>query len=308
MRVKRAYVVVLILSLLIVDESYPFLLPPASANVLAILPWGLKILSRTLNFRTISRALDKLRSFLRSNGGRRLRIGDFVDGISKIKDYFDLFGYLNSALNSNSTDEFTADLESAIKYFQKTFHLNVTGQPDDATVSLIKLPRCALPDVNINGSSAVLKKELTYAFSPENETAASFKDVFADAFRRWSSVTRLNFSETTSFNEADIQIMFSTLDDELGVVGGVWLDNKTERRKVVLDSDEEWVLPSEDLTEDDELDLESTVMHQIGHVLGLNHSAIEEAIMYPYIVPSRKRKVDFAKDDLEKIQQLYSSK
>ncbi|XP_028801832.1 metalloendoproteinase 2-MMP-like [Neltuma alba] len=323
MRVKKAYAVVLILSLLIVDESSPFLLRPASANLLSIIPWGLRILRalRTLNFSKISKVLDKLRSFLSSNGGR-IRIGRFVAGISKIKNYFSFFGYLNSTLDSDFTDEFSAELESTIELFQNTFHLNVTGQPDDATVSLITLPRCALPDVNINGPSAVTagrttsftkwwpegKNELTYAFSPENETSTSVKDVFADAFRRWSEVTKLNFSETTSFNEASIQIMFSSLDGNLGVVGGAWPDNTTTSWDVVLDSDEKWALPSEDMTESDELDLESAVMHQMGHVLGLSHSAIEEAIMYPFIVPSKKRKVDFAKDDLEKIQQLYSAK
>ncbi|XP_054824731.1 metalloendoproteinase 2-MMP-like [Prosopis cineraria] len=295
MRVRRAYILVLILSLLVVDESSPFLLRPASANILFSIPLWLRIFRtlRTLNFSKISKVWDQLRSFLRGHGGR-LRIGDVVDGISKLQDYFQLFGYLNSTLNSNFTDEFSVELESAIKYFQKTFHLNATGQPDNATASLITLPRCGFPDV-INGSITVMensttpftkwwpegKIEFTYAFSPENETmTTSLKVVFSDAFSRWSVVTRLNFTETTSFNESDIRITFLSLDGQLGL----------------------------NSTESDELDLETVVMHQIGHVLGLSHSAIEEAVMYPFNLASKKRKVDFAKDELERIQQFYGAK
>ncbi|XP_054824732.1 metalloendoproteinase 2-MMP-like [Prosopis cineraria] len=322
MRVRKAYILVLILSILVVDESSPFLLRPASANALFNIPLWFRIFRtlKNLNFSFISKALDKLRSFRRAHNGR-LRIGDVVDGISKLYDYFKLFGYINSTLNSDNTGKFSAELESAIEYFQKTFHLNVTGQPDDPTVSLITLPRCGIPDV-INGSSTLLgnrttsfkkwlpegKKELTYSFSPENETTTSLKDVFSDAFRRWSNVAKMNFTQTTSFNEADIKIMFASLDEELGVVGGSWLDDTAKSWDVVLDSDEKWVLLSEDTTESDELDLESAVMHQIGHVLGLSHSAIEEAVMYPFVLPSKKRKVDFAQDDLERIQQLYGTK
>ncbi|KAK4263272.1 hypothetical protein QN277_028708 [Acacia crassicarpa] len=120
---KRACIVFLILSLLIVDES-SILLRPASASLLSTIPFWLIKIFRTLKFSKISSALNNLRSFLRSNGGR-IRIGNSVDGISKIKDYFDLFGYLNSTLNSNFTDEFSAALESAIETFQRTFNLNV---------------------------------------------------------------------------------------------------------------------------------------------------------------------------------------
>ncbi|XP_028769517.1 metalloendoproteinase 1-like [Neltuma alba] len=323
MRVRKAYIAVLILSLLIVDESSPFLLRPASAKTLFSKSFWLRIFKalRTLNFSKISKALDKLRSFLHSNGGSIAR-GVVVEGLSIVKDYLDLFGFLDSASNANSTDEFSADLESAIKFFQKTFQLNVTGQPDNATVSMITLPRCGLPDV-INGSSTLPenhttsftkwrsegKKELTYAFSPENETGIFMRELFAGAFRRWSEVTRLNFTETTSFNECDIQITFLSLDGSLGVVGGAWVDNTTRNWDVVLDSDEKWMFPSENMTGNNELDLESVAMHHIGHVLGLNHSAMQGAVMYPFFAPSNNnRKVDFAEDDLDKIRQLYSTK
>ncbi|KAK4263271.1 hypothetical protein QN277_028707 [Acacia crassicarpa] len=151
---KRACIVFLILSLLIVDES-SILLRPASANLLFN---AFRLISNTLKLSKIFSSLNNLRSFLRSNGGR-IRIGNSVDGISKIKDYFELFGYLNSTLNSNFTDEFSPALESAIKSFQRTFNLNVTGQPDDATVSLITLLRCALKGYVCGWLPPVVKRD-----------------------------------------------------------------------------------------------------------------------------------------------------
>lgn len=145
----------------------------------------------------------------------------------------------------------------------------------------------------------------------------------ANAFQRWSEVTRLNFTETESVNGSDVRILllsFSGDGSKKGVVGGTWWDNTTTGWDVVLGSDEKWVLPGESNNiinnstntntnttslEGDELDLESVVMHQIGHVLGLNHSTIEEAVMYPFVDPVRRRKVDLDEDDLKKIREVY---
>ncbi|KAL5100438.1 hypothetical protein RYX36_004765 [Vicia faba] len=45
-------------------------------------------------------------------------------------------------------------------------------------------------------------------------------------------------------------------------------------------------------------------MHQIGHLLGLEHSYVEKAIMYPIVLP--KQKIELVNDDdLQKIQQIY---
>jgi hypothetical protein len=52
------------------------------------------------------------------------------------------------------------------------------------------------------------------------------------------------------------------------------------------------------------VDYESVVMHQIGHLLGLSHSLVEEAIMYPIMLPEKKIEL-VNDDDLKKIQQIY---
>ncbi|KAK7307185.1 hypothetical protein VNO77_40015 [Canavalia gladiata] len=249
------------------------------------------------------------------------KVGDIAQGVSQIKDYLDLFGYLNSTLHSNFTNNFTQDVQSAINVCQKNFNLKVTGQLDQDTYRIMSQPRCGVPDI-INGTTTMNsgksnttsfrpwwkmgEKRLTYAFNPQNNVTDSIKFLFQDAFNRWSKVTSLNFSETTSFNASDIKILFVTFDGKGGTVGGADTNYSSHVGDIYLDSEEEWVLPSENLSEDGDVDLESVAMHQIGHILGLGHSSVVEAVMYPNVLTVKK--TELAYDDLQRTQQIYGSR
>ncbi|KAJ6358634.1 hypothetical protein OIU76_000366 [Salix suchowensis] len=75
-----------------------------------------------------------------------------------------------------------------------------------------------------------------------------------------------------------------------------------------LDGDENWVVTGDVTTSSltTAVDLESVAVHEIGHLLGLGHSSVEESIMYPSI-SSRTKKVVLATDDIQGIQMLYGS-
>ncbi|KAG5224566.1 metalloendoproteinase MMP [Salix suchowensis] len=66
------------------------------------------------------------------------------------------------------------------------------------------------------------------------------------------------------------------------------------------DADENW---STDPAMD-QYDLESVSVHEIGHLLGLQHSNNNESIMYPSIHIGRKKR-DLAQDDIDGIHALY---
>ncbi|GAU39740.1 hypothetical protein TSUD_219840 [Trifolium subterraneum] len=247
---------------------------------------------------------------------KALKIGDIANGISDLKEYLQFFGYLNSStLHSNFTDEFTENLQSGIIKFQRYFNLSVTGQLDKDTYNIISQPRCGVPDI-VNGITTTLfkpwwrnaeKKLLTYGFHPKNNVTDDVKSLFQDAFNRWSNVTSLEFTETTSFNGSDIHIAFLTLDGKGGTVGGGYINNSVNVGSIYLNADEQWMLSNENVIDDDDVDLESVVMHQIGHLLGLGHSYVKEAIMYPIVLPEKKIKLVNV-DDLQRIQQIYGVK
>uniref|UniRef100_A0A5B7BP99 Putative metalloendoproteinase 1 n=1 Tax=Davidia involucrata TaxID=16924 RepID=A0A5B7BP99_DAVIN len=266
--------------------------------------------------------------------------GEKVDGLAKLKQYFRYFGYINNS-STNFTDDFDDALESALKTYQLNFNLNATGVLDEPTLKQIVRPRCGVADV-INGSSSmnsgkspsanslhlhtvshysffsgeprwpVNKRELTYAFLPENQLSDSVKAVFSRAFDRWSVVIPVTFTETSSFYSADIKIGFFSGDHGDGepfdgVLGTLAHAFSPPSGRFHLDGDENWVIDT-DITRSTEsaVDLESVAVHEIGHLLGLGHSSVEDAIMYPTI-SSGTKKVELAGDDIEGIQLLYGS-
>ncbi|MED6149976.1 hypothetical protein PIB30_067757 [Stylosanthes scabra] len=274
--------------------------------------------------------------------------GKTYEGLSKIKNYFHHFGYIPNAPPSNFTDDFDDALEAAVRTYQKNFNLNVTGELDDATLSQIVRPRCGVADI-INGTTAMnsgksdtntsatssskLKfhtvghytyfdgnprwpegtTELTYAFDPGNNLSDVVKSVFARAFSRWSEVTTINFTETTSFSDADVKVGFYTGnhgDGEPfdGVLGTLAHSFAPTDGRFHLDGAEDWIASGDVTTASlsTAVDLESVAVHEIGHLLGLGHSSIKDAIMYPTIT-AKTRKVKLNDDDITGVQKLYGS-
>lgn len=271
------------------------------------------------------------------------RPGDRLQGLSSLKTYFKHFGYIpNPNPNSNFTDLFDDILHSALTTYQKNFNLNVSGELDDDTLRQIQLPRCGVADI-INGSSSMNsgnpaahaasgsarfhsvshysffpgkprwpagRRDLTYAFAPENQLSAEVKAVFGRAFGRWAAVTPLTFTEVQSFRAADIRIGFFAGDHGDGepfdgVLGTLAHAFSPPSGHFHLDGDESWVVSGDLRTAPAAaIDLESVAVHEIGHLLGLGHSSVEESIMFPTIT-SRTRKVDLAADDVAGVQELY---
>ncbi|KAL8035717.1 hypothetical protein ABFX02_12G114900 [Erythranthe guttata] len=265
-------------------------------------------------------------------------------GLPKLKKYFQFFGYLNNSYN-NFSDDFDEYLESAVKNYQLNFNLNVTGQLDAPTLNHIVLPRCGNADI-VNGTSTMRSgkspntysanstihtvahysffpdrprwppgtTQLTYAFLPENQLSDAVKGVFSRAFERWSEVTAFTFVETASFYDADLKIAFFGGDHGDGepfdgVMGTLAHAFAPPAGRFHLDGDENWVIDGDFLgaaASVAAVDLESVAVHEIGHLLGLGHSSVEEAIMYPTI-SSSTRKVELANDDIMGIQELYGS-
>ncbi|KAL2464375.1 matrix metalloproteinase [Forsythia ovata] len=157
------------------------------------------------------------------------------------------------------------------------------------------------------------KTELTYAFLPENQLSKNVKSLFGRAFERWSEVTPLTFTETTSYSRADLKIGFFSGDHGDGepfdgVLGTLAHAFSPPAGRFHLDGDENWVIDGNFLNGSpvSAVDLESVAVHEIGHLLRLGHSSVENAIMYPTI-SSGTRKVELANDDVIGIQELYGS-
>ncbi|KAG8076207.1 hypothetical protein GUJ93_ZPchr0006g42649 [Zizania palustris] len=264
--------------------------------------------------------------------------GDERRGLEKLKDYLWHFGYIPEAAASGRFNElFDADMELAIKTYQSNFGLGVTGELDVVTLTQMMAPRCGVADV-VNGTSTMgnwsavglrgrglftyfpgspkwSKKTLKYAIATSNTSInrATLRQVFARAFARWSAVTKFHFTETASASDADIRIGFyagnhgdaKPFDGPLGILAHAFAPTNG---RLHLDATETWVANG-DVTRASSasaVDLESVAVHEIGHILGLSHSSVQDSVMYPSL-KTRTKKVKLAADDVKGIQSLYKS-
>jgi len=129
---------------------------------------------------------------------------------------------------------------------------------------------------------------------------------FELAFDAWADVTPLTFEQVSPDDTYDIYISVSRRRREgFGRPGGTlaWAQlPSTKNFDGVLiskfDLAENWVLP--ELSEAGTV-LLSVAAHEIGHLLGLDHSNDKDALMYPYI----NNALNPREDDIKKIRRLY---
>ncbi|KAK4740809.1 hypothetical protein SAY87_024397 [Trapa incisa] len=259
--------------------------------------------------------------------------GRYTSGLSELKRYFHQFGYMLPKSGFNFTDEFDSELESAIATYQRSLGLEITRQLDMDTVSSLASPRCGMKDSSPSSAHGRLfhgnrhytffqgmprwerpnPVTLTYAFSPQHMTdqlsSADIRAAFTRAFARWARVIPVQFEESPTYETADVRIGFHSGDHGDGqpfdgVLGVLAHSFSPEDGRLHLDADETWVLDFGTVQAHNAVDLESVATHEIGHVLGLGHSSLKEAVMYPILRP-RTTKVDLANDDVEGVQALY---
>ncbi|KAL4567475.1 hypothetical protein LXL04_023059 [Taraxacum kok-saghyz] len=258
------------------------------------------------------------------------RKGETVKGIRDLKLYLAHFGYLNYQKTPNvidlEEDHFEEDLEEALKSYQAFYHLNATGVLDGPTVSQMFVPRCGCPDKDIhkntdnslhNDTASLYrlypnrekwpsdKMQLTYGFGPGYPT--QFKPPVDRAFGKWASAfPYLTFSRAESYEGADLTISFeagnhgdgkaNAFDGRGGVLAHAFAP--TDGR-LHFDAAEAWVVGAVPNCHD----IETTALHEIGHLLGLAHSQVPDSIMWPTITTGVTKGLN--SDDIQGLSDLY---
>lgn len=251
-----------------------------------------------------------------------------ITHLHSLKSYLTKFGYTCSKTHLHD-DYFDGSLEAAIKAYQINYHLKPTGFLNEETVSEMVKPRCGCPDIinrtlqQESGMYKYTKKLHTvshYSFFngrprwPLSRTNLRFaflsnlpnyaRQPIFNAFGQWDAGSRFTFQFVTNVNQADITVGFyhgdhgdgSAFDGPGGVLAHAFAPTNG---RMHFDATENWTIhPLQNA-----MHIETVAVHEIGHLLGLGHSTVRDAIMYPSI-PYGVNKLLHA-DDREGVRVLY---
>jgi hypothetical protein len=259
-----------------------------------------------------------------------LRVGESAEGFEVAKAFLARFGYLavpdattlesaraQAAESSPTLDGNTSD---ALRRYQALHALPQTGTFDAATREMMTRPRCGLPDINPATSVAFSiecrwnRRRLTFAFGAgtNDVPADGERDAVRRAFSTWAAAVPLTFTEIAADANPDILIAWTPANcGDTSMAGGTFAHadyppgcgvfGNTLPRPVHFDNEEHtWRLGAAP----NQYDVETTALHEIGHLLGLAHSGDPGAVMFAAGQANFIHR-ELAPDDLEGIRDLY---
>ncbi|KAK7125546.1 hypothetical protein R3I93_021041 [Phoxinus phoxinus] len=237
-----------------------------------------------------------------------------------VVDYGIAENYLKSFYNldyrrPSSTGREPDPLPEKLKEMQKFFRLKVTGKLDKETLAVMKKPRCGVPDVaaysTFGGSPKWPTNRLTYRIV--NYTRDMLKAEVDDSIRRalkvWADVTPLKFTRISS-GTADIMISFAIRDHGDGLpfdgpqntLAHAYAPSSGIGGDAHFDDDEVFTFSSPRAKC---YVLFLVAAHEFGHSLGLSHSNVPGALMFPTYSFRDPGRFSLHSDDIRGIQSLY---
>jgi hypothetical protein len=147
-----------------------------------------------------------------------------------------------------------------------------------------------------------------YIYNTSSHLTASQREyAIIEAFKLWSDNSVLAFVNVSNPNQADLKIKWAAgnhgdgypFDGNSGVLAHAYSPppaGGAYAGELHFDDDESWSLDSSGI------DLITVSAHEIGHLLGIEHSDVPSALMYPYYSGIR-RYLDI--DDRQAVWELY---
>jgi hypothetical protein len=250
---------------------------------------------------------------------RRPHPGNFEgENLQVVHNYLVRFGYLRKSQHLHGNlSESTID---AVRRFQLQHGLNPSGRLTIKTLRQITTHRCGMPDMRSGRALSLMciwqQNEVAYCFTngTDDVPANEEYDAVRRAFGTWQPFVPFSFRETPRVTEADITITWVTGNDsdfqfKSGIVAHsdfpLGCSRVTKNLPLPLHFNNEnyrWGIVGSKRS----VDVETAALHEIGHLLGLDHSNIRGTVMFSELTPGLVRR-SLTADDLERVQRLYST-
>jgi hypothetical protein len=224
---------------------------------------------------------------------------------------------LESASASMEKYDIEAETAQALRVFQRFYDLEPTGRADSLTMEVLTQPRCGMADQRVRFQAkrcAWGKQELTYTFTNTSQDlpALDASKAVERAFHTWEGLGMITFREVSVGELADVEVRWTTAAENDFLLSGdvvAHADYPPGCDQVVSsgpkpihfeDSDHFWA----DGKVLEAFDIETVALHEIGHILGLDHSPNRNDAMYPLLVPDLIKR-DLTKQDEKEFFSLY---
>ncbi|RSM61647.1 hypothetical protein DMB66_24335 [Actinoplanes sp. ATCC 53533] len=244
------------------------------------------------------------------------RAGDKAPDLEPVQDFLRRFGYLPE--DGYTPGMLDAETSTALAAYQARNAVPVTGDFDESTAQAMTTARCGLPDLddgvafstrcNWNG------RGLTYAFDTGSTDIAGSAEFQAirQALRTWTAATQIVFTEVGTNQNPDIRIGWRPANDpDHSMVGGVLahadfppdcgiITNNLPKPVHFDDSEHTWSIGAAAGA----FDVETVSLHELGHILGLQHTSVNGAVMFPSVSSNFTLRV-LQPDDRSGAESLY---
>lgn len=252
----------------------------------------------------LSRVIDELVKFIPEE------YQPTVAGIRKAIAYLRKYGYVHSIKSIT-----IGDVIAAVELFQQFAGLKQDGIVGPKTLRAMEWPRCQCKDVQPEGvmeNRAAMKwgtKKLRYYIARRDSDLSSqeWAATMAKAFKQWSDVADLEFVRVDSQQSAQLILSVGSgrgdgFDGSGGTLAWAQLPRGNNYRGQLLsrfDTAETWVIDPRKRG----ILLLNVACHEFGHLLGLDHSRVNTALMAPFYNPRVDKPQ--ANDDIKRMQALY---
>jgi hypothetical protein len=245
---------------------------------------------------------------------RTFALHDKVDA-TEVHNYLKRYGYMPLAATPAKTDvgEVTT---TAVKAFQEFFDLKVDGVFGPETRDAMTADRCGFPDLVTAMTVGPWKdRNIRYCFGTMSKQidVNVCKAAIRRAMTTWTNAgVGLTFTEVQASQGPEVFIEFRPAKDpDLNMVGGILAhaDFPPEYSVVVQslplplhydDEEHKWV----DGAVAEGFDIETIGLHEFGHILGLGHTNVQGAVMFPTVSPNFLNRT-LSTDDQYGIRNLY---
>lgn len=253
--------------------------------------------------------------------GKTLAANIADPAVNDVQRYLARYGYLNGpGFQPGVLDGVTQD---ALSHFQKRMGLAQSAHVDAATLAALEEHRCGTPDLSPHMAGAVAEfrlrgcsyfakfRTLTYAITLNTPdiSAVDARLAVSRAFATWSAEVGIDFVEVGPSNNPNFTLGWyagahgdgSSFDGAGNVLAHAFYPptcGGQHAGKLHFDDDERWATAAGAGV----FDTQTVALHEIGHLLGLEHSTVAGSVMFPSYRGQRRA---LAQDDMDGARALY---